>query len=92
MPPVEAALCGNSVIGYTGESGKEYWDPPIFDEVFSGDLRTFANKVISKVKDFNENDYVFDKFKPYLSKLAEKYSVEKEQRSLLSLIDLIKSF
>ena len=92
LPPVEAALCGNSVIGYTGESGKEYWDPPIFDEVFSGDLRTFANKVISKVKDFNENDYVFDKFKPYLSKLAEKYSVEKEQRSLLSLIDLIKNF
>ena len=41
---------------------------------------------------FNENDYVFDKFKPYLSKLAEKYSVEKEQRSLLSLIDLIKNF
>jgi len=92
LPPVEAALCGNSVIGYTGESGKEYWHSPIFDEVFSGDLRTLANKVISKVKDFNENDYVFDKFKPYLSKLAEKYSVEKEQRSLLSLIDLIKSF
>ncbi len=92
LPPVEAALCGNSVIGYTGESGKEYWHSPIFDEVFSGDLRTFANKVISKVKDFNENDYVFDKFKPYLSKLAEKYSVGKEQRSLLSLIDLIKNF
>ena len=92
LPPVEAALCGNHVIGYTGEGGKEFWDAPIFDEVFSGDLRTFANKVISKVKDFNENDYVFDKFKPYLSKLAEKYSVEKEQRSLLSLIDLIKNF
>ena len=92
LPPIESALCGNHVIGYTGEGGKEFWDEPIFDEVFSGDLRTFANKVISKVKDFNENDYVFDKFKPYLSKLAEKYSVEKEQRSLLSLIDLIKSY
>ena len=49
LPPVEAALCGNLVIGYTGESGKEYWDPPIFDEVFSGDLRTFASIVINKV-------------------------------------------
>ena len=92
LPPIESALCGNHVIGYTGEGGKEFWDAPIFDEVFSGDLRTFANKVISKVKDFNENDYAFDKFKPYLSKLAEKYSVEKEQRSLLSLVDLIKNF
>ena len=92
LPPVEAALCGNSVIGYTGESGKEYWDPPIFDEVFSGDIRTFTNKVINKVKDFDKNSYVFDKFKPYVSKLADKYSVEKEQRSLLSLIESIKIF
>ena len=90
LPPVEAVLCGNSVIGYTGEAGKEYWEPPIFDEVFSGDLRTFANKVINKVKDFDKNNYVFDKFKPYVNKLAEKYSVEKEQKSLKSLIEKIK--
>ena len=92
LPPVEAALCGNSVIGYTGESGKEYWDPPIFDEVFSGDIRTFTNKVINKVKDLDKNSYVFDKLKPYVSKLANKYSIEKEQRSLLSLIESIKNF
>ena len=92
LPPIESALCGNFVIGYTGEGGKEFWDLPIFDEVFSGDLRTFANKVINKVKDFNNNDYAFDKFEPCLSKLAEKYSVAKEQRSLSSLIDLIKNF
>jgi hypothetical protein len=90
LPPIEAALCGNSVIGYTGESGKEYWSPPIFNEVFSGDLRTFANKVINKVKEYDKNYYIFDKFKPYVDKLAEKYSVEKEQNSLISLIDKIK--
>ena len=90
LPPVEAALCGNYVIGYTGESGKEYWDPPIFDEVFSGDLRTFTNKVLNKAKDLDKNIYVFDKLKPYVSKLANKYSVEKEQNSLLTLIDKIK--
>ena len=92
LPPVEAALSGNSVIGYTGESGKEYWNPPIFDEVFSGDIRTFANKVINKVKDFDKNGYVLDKFKTHVSKLAAKYSVEKERRSLLSLIELMKNY
>ena len=92
LPPVEAALSGNSVIGYTGESGKEYWDPPIFEEVFSGDLRTFTNKVINKIKDLNKNNHVFEKFKPYVSRLADKYSLEKEQRGLLSLIDKIKNF
>lgn len=90
LPPAEAALCGNYVIGYTGESGKEYWNTPIFDEVFSGDLRTFAHKVIDKVKDFDKNNYTFDKFKPYINKLAEKYSLEKEQSSLKTLIDTIK--
>ena len=92
LPPIESALCGNHVIGYTGEGGKEFWNAPIFDEVFSGDIRTFANKVISKVKDFNENDYTFDEIKPHLNKLEEKYSVEKEQRSLLPLVNLIKKF
>ena len=90
LPPVEAALCGNSVIGYTGESGKEYWDPPIFEEIFSGDLRTFANKVINKVKDLNKNNHVFEKFKPYVKQLAEKYSIEKERSGLISLINKIK--
>ena len=90
LPPVEAALCGNFVIGYTGESGKEYWEPPIFEEIFSGDLRTFANKVINKVKDLNQNNHVFENFKPYVRKLAEKYSIEKEQSGLISLINKIK--
>ena len=92
LPPIEAALCGNHVIGYTGEGGKEFWNAPIFDEVFSGDVRTFANKVISRVKDFNENNYAFSEIEAHLSKLAGKYSVEKEQRSLLPLVDLIKKF
>ena len=92
LPPVEAALCCNSVIGYTGESGKEYWNPPIFDEVFSGDLRSFANKIINRVKNYSKNHYTFSEIKPYVEKIASKYSVEKEKRSLLSLIDKIKDF
>ena len=92
LPPVEAALCGNLVIGYTGESGKEYWHSPIFSEVFSGDLRTFASKVIKKIENFDKEKYVFDEFKSHVRKLAEKYSMVKEQRSLLSLVDLIKKF
>lgn len=92
LPPIESALCGNYVIGYTGQGGKEFWVPPIFDEIIPGDLRKFATKVISKVKDLDKNNCIFDKLKPYISKLAEKYSVEKEQRSLLPLIDLIKNF
>ena len=30
IPPIEAALCGNKVIGYTGGGGVEYWKGKIF--------------------------------------------------------------
>ena len=92
LPPVEAALCGNYVIGYTGESGKEYWKIPIFDEVFSGDLRNFSNKVINKVSELNKNVNSYNTLLPHVSSLADKYSVEKEKLSLHKLIDKIKNF
>ena len=38
MPPIEAAMAGNKVIGYSGQGGKEYWQKPIFTEIPHGDL------------------------------------------------------
>ena len=92
LPPVEAALSGNYVVGYTGESGKEYWTDPVFDEVLSGDIRTFATKIIKKVKeiDSKQNDYSF--LFPHINTLANKYSLDKEKSSLNELIEKIKNF
>ena len=92
LPPIESALCGNHVIGYTGEGGKEFWNPPIFDEVFSGDLRAFANKILDKIKNYDKNYYAFNSFKPHIDKLADKYSMKKEHHSLSLLLDKIKDF
>ena len=44
MPPIEAAMAGNKVIGYTGGGGKEYWRKPIFEEIQSGDIKNFSEK------------------------------------------------
>ena len=92
LPPVEAALCGNYVIGYTGEAGKEYWSDPIFKEVLSGDIRTFAMKVISKVKDIENKNNTYSFLLPQIKRLAEKYSLEKEKLSLNNFIEKIKNF
>ncbi len=54
LPPVEAALAGNYVIGYTGEGGKDYWKKPIFTEVYSGDIRNFVKKVIKKISEIDK--------------------------------------
>ena len=55
LPPLEAALAGNYVIGYTGEGGKDYWKKPIFTEIYSGDIRNFVKQVIKKISEINMN-------------------------------------
>ena len=42
LPPLEAAIAGNKVIGYDGISGKEYWKKPIFTEIENGNLLNFV--------------------------------------------------
>lgn len=50
MPPAEAALCGNHVVGYTGQGGLDYWHPDLFTEVPMGDIRGFARAVLELVE------------------------------------------
>ena len=50
VPPVEASLCGNYVIGYHGEGGREYWQAPNFTEVNQGDIQGFVKAVLNKVQ------------------------------------------
>ena len=55
LPPIEAALTGNYVIGYTGEGGKDYWKKPIFTEIYTGDLKNFDKKIFLKIKNIKKN-------------------------------------
>ena len=49
LPPIEAAIAGNKVIGYTGEGGKEYFKKPIFTEVNSGNLIKYCNEILKEI-------------------------------------------
>lgn len=42
LPPIEAALAGNIVIGYPGWGALEYWRRPLFHGVGFGDVRAFV--------------------------------------------------
>ena len=59
LPPIEAAISGNKVIGYTGEAGKEYFKKPIFTEINSGNLIKFCNEILKEIKrkNFFKNSY-----------------------------------
>lgn len=76
LPPVEAALSGCYVIGYTGEGGKEYWDAEIFTEIFSGDIKAFVNEISQKI-DVIDSKAVTPP-ETAIKKLAQRYSASVE--------------
>ena len=72
LPPIEAALAGNRVIGYTGEGGKEYWWPNIFTEIHYGDLLSLADSVVQTAKDLDSEK--LDEMQVIREQLASKFS------------------
>jgi|TARA_B110000003_G_C16548140_1_gene495503 hypothetical protein len=90
IPPIEAALSGNKVIGYVGGGGAEYWKKPIFTKVENGEIEDFAKKVISNIK-FYKTNWIKDTKKSRLS-LSKCYSKKSEKESLILLTNKILKF
>lgn len=88
LPPLEAALSGNQVIGYTGQGAKEYWIPEIFDVVESGDVVRFAQKVLDKVEVLDAMDH-FPIFDEAIEKLSKTYSAAQERQDMNAFIQLM---
>jgi len=85
MPPIEAALAGNKVIGYTGEGGKEIWHKPIFTEVPNGDILKFVDEIL---KSLSDNKVSLD-FKLQRKKIIDNFSINKEKKNLIKMIKKI---
>ena len=86
MPPIEAALAGNKIIGYTGEGGKEIWKQPIFTEIKNGNILDFVNKIIITVK----KKYHLKEKNRQRKSLAKKFSIMNEKNNLIKMIKKIK--
>ena len=80
LPPVEAALSGCQVIGYTGEGAKEYWDPEIFTEIHSGDIKAFVKSVLNKIAEIESTPSITHTAS--IRKLADRYSPQVELADL----------
>ena len=89
MPPLEAAIAGNKVIGYVGGGGKEYWKKPIFEEIQTGNIKQFCEKIINVVDNFPK---AWNK-KTFLQRkqLINKYSEINEKKLIKKLINKICS-
>ena len=59
MPPIEAAVAGNKVIGYRGRGGNEYWQKPILKSSLL--VHTFQSQAIKQflyLVEFSESSQI----------------------------------
>ena len=87
IPPIEAALSGNKVIGYIGGGGIEYWKEPIFTKVENGEIRDFGQKILSYISE-NDKNWI-KKTSNQRHKLALQYSKQEEVNSLIKMTNRI---
>lgn len=85
LPPLEAALCGNQVIGYTGQGGNEYWTPEIFQAVESGDIVGFAQRILRKIQHLDSLPQFLVE-SAAIQTLAVRYSAEQERLDMQTFI------
>ena len=88
LPPVEAAIAGNKVIGYTGEGGKEYWREPLFTEISNGDFLKFTKEILKFIKKGKKGKT----FNLERNKLIKNFSYDLEKRNIKLMINKIKTF
>lgn len=90
LPPLEAALAGNVVIGYTGEAGKEYWLDEQFHEIHCGDIRKFSQTILDKVTAIDSGNLDTNAFEKNILFLKNKYNVRQELADLRELSNQLK--
>ena len=90
IPPLEAALAKNKVIGYVGGGGHEYWKKPIFQEIKYGDIDSFGNTLLREIKNYSKS--WTQNAKKQRTYLLKKYSVVSQEKSILKLSKKIVSF
>jgi hypothetical protein len=85
LPPLEAALCGNQVIGYTGQGAQEYWSPAVFEAVESGNVVGFAQSVLRKIQHLDAAPE-FPLALDVIEDLRSRYSPAQEQIDMSTFI------
>jgi hypothetical protein len=85
LPPMEAALAGNIVIGYTGQGSKEYFEPPIFYKIDNGDFINFRKQVLSVVERIDRDNLDPSEMDLKESEMRQQYGYDASLRYLASL-------
>jgi len=90
VPPIEAALSGNIVVGYPGWGGEEYWRKPNFRRVEMGNLREFARE-FGEAAALASQPQVDAILAPGIAALAARYGRAREAELLGRAFDFVLS-
>lgn len=91
VPPVEAGICGNIVIGYHGQGGLEYWDKPIYNEINQGDILDFIEKIMETINKIDLNGVNIDEINSGIEKIINYFSTKNEIYMLQNLIKKVEA-
>ena len=83
LPPLEAALSGALVIGYTGQGAREYFNSPNFIEIQNGDFKSFFKAVVSSMSEIDNGLLKSEAFLTVIRKLRDLYGRDSELKHLL---------
>lgn len=75
LPPLEAAFCGNLVVGYTGQGADEYFEEPVFHRIENGDFVAFARAILRAVEDVESGVFRDSRLTHQTERLRSRYSL-----------------
>ena len=90
LPPLEAAISGAVVVGYTGQGAREYFKKPNLITVQNGDFRNFTLKVADAIKAVDAGLLDTEGFQEGRALLVKKYGRENEQRQLEAFVKRVE--
>lgn len=89
VPPVEAALSGNIVIGYHGQGGREYWFNPSFICIEQGDIQEFIKRTLETIETIETNSLNIESLNSRMQTTSSYFSIQNELDMLNNLIQKI---
>lgn len=90
VPPIEAALAGNLVLGYHGWGGREYWREPNFRSVDMGDVRDFVRK-FHEVAHFVSQPQAQAQMAPGIERIRHDFSPATERANLALAVERLNA-
>jgi hypothetical protein len=91
VPPVEAALSGNIVIGYHGQGGREYWLAPNFIQIEQGDIQGFIKNVLDTIEKIGNNKLEINNINNTMQTIQNYFSSNNEIHMLKQFLNKVQT-